>query len=109
MLTKDVEGRPLVKLIDLGIAKPLQSEMNLTGEGFFLGKVRYASPEQFGGQSGKEEIDHRSDLYSFGIVLYEILTGVHPIKGDDNQSVLAGHLFPSSSGFLRDRSSEPCP
>lgn len=99
MLTKDVEGHALVKLIDMGIAKPLQSEMNLTGEGLFLGKVRYASPEQFGGQTGSEEIDQRSDLYSFGIVLYELLTGVHPIKGEDNQTVLAGHLFHPPRSF----------
>ena len=99
MLTKDVEGRALVKLIDMGIAKPLQSEINLTGEGLFLGKVRYASPEQFGGQSGKDEIDHRSDLYSFGIVLYELLTGVHPITGEDNQTILAGHLFHPPRSF----------
>ncbi len=99
MLTKDVEGQALIKLIDMGIAKPLESEMNLTGEGLFLGKVRYASPEQFGGQTGKEEIDHRSDLYSFGIVLYELLTGAHPITGEDNQTILAGHLFHPPRSF----------
>jgi len=99
MLTKDVEGQPLIKLIDLGIAKPLQSELSLTGEGLFLGKIRYASPEQFGGPSGEETIDHRSDLYSFGIVLYELLTGTHPITGDDNQTILAGHLFHPPRAF----------
>ena len=93
MLTKDADGRPLVKLIDLGIAKPLVSEVDLTRSGYFIGKVRYASPEQFGGPKGEAEVDQRSDLYSLGVVLYELLTGVLPISGDDYKSALAGHLF----------------
>ncbi len=93
MLTRDVEGRPLVKLIDLGLAKPLQDEGSLTEKGTFLGKVRYASPEQFGGHEEDTAIDARSDLYSFGVVLYELLTGQPPITGSNYSSLIAGHLF----------------
>jgi len=99
MLSRDDEGLPLVKLIDLGIAKVLEEEghsqvnrRGLTGTGMFLGKVRYASPEQFHAQEGVT-MDARSDLYSFGLVLYELLTGRHPVRGSSVPSFIAGHLF----------------
>ncbi len=89
MLTGDgstLDGAaPRVKLIDLGIAKSLEATRQLTMAGKFLGKVKYAAPEQFSG-----EVDGRSDLYSLGVVLYELLTGVMPITGKDNMSLIAG-------------------
>ena len=90
MLTRGIEGEPLVKLIDLGIAKVLAGDANVTSTGTFLGKPRYASPEHFGADGG---IDGRSDLYSFGIVLYELLTGQVPVLGHDPASFMAGHLL----------------
>ena len=93
MLTRDMDGHPQVKLIDLGIAKALEGGASeLTTTGIFLGKPRYASPEQFG-ISGGAGLDARSDLYSFGIVLYELLTGQCPISGKDPASFMAGHLL----------------
>ena len=91
MVTKDVDGRPLIKLIDLGIAKPLEGEESLTMTGSFLGKFRYAAPEQFGG--GGLGIDGRTDLYSLGVVLYELVTGRHPFPGETQHEVVGGHLF----------------
>jgi serine/threonine protein kinase len=91
MVTKDVDGRPLIKLIDLGIAKPLEGDESLTLTGSFLGKFRYAAPEQFGG--GGLEIDGRTDLYSLGVVLYELVTGRHPFPGETQHEVVGGHLF----------------
>ncbi len=61
MLSIDVEGRPLVKIIDLGIAKRHGSDPQLTASGIFLGKFRYSSPEHFGAQ-GSGGIEARSDL-----------------------------------------------
>jgi serine/threonine protein kinase len=93
MLTRDVDGKPLVKLIDLGIAKRLQGDLGLTGTGMFIGKVHYASPEQFGGPKGDQKVDTLSDLYSFGVVLYELLTGVYPIYGSDYNTIISSHLY----------------
>lgn len=89
MLTRDVDGNPLIKLIDLGIAKALEGQGGMTTTGVFLGKPRYGSPERFSGDAW----DERSDLYSFGVVFYELLTGRCPITGNDPASLMAGHLF----------------
>ncbi len=93
MLTYDDEGRPQLKLIDLGIAKPLDNTINLTSTGVFLGKLKYSSPEQLGGLTPGETLDARSDLYSLGVVLYELLTGRLPFPGDSPKELLAAHLF----------------
>jgi len=99
ILSHDVEGRTQIKLIDLGIAKPLAETGKLTKEGLFLGKLRYSSPEQLGGVDGKAKIDQRSDLYALGVVLYELVTGSLPIAGEDYRSLLAGHLMHPPRSF----------
>jgi len=100
MLTKDDLGRPLVKLIDLGIVKPLAEDTTLTKTGLFMGKLHYASPEQFGQTEDGVELDQRSDLYSFGIVLYQMLTGEVPYSGSES-AIIAGHLFHPPRDFER--------
>ncbi|RKX29698.1 MAG: hypothetical protein DRP71_16030 [Verrucomicrobia bacterium] len=92
LISRDDEGDLLVKLIDLGIAKVAEGDENLTATGTFLGKVKYSSPEQFRSQTG-HEVDPRSDIYSFGVVLYELLTGIYPIKGNNISSLISGHLM----------------
>lgn len=98
MLTLDVDRRPLVKLIDLGIAKRVDAEKQLTTRGSFLGKFRYASPEHFGA-SGHDGIEPRSDLYSFGVVLYELLTKSFPMPAETTSQLIAAHLMRTPRDF----------
>lgn len=99
MLSRDADGKPTVKLIDLGIVKLLEAEATgLTSTGMFIGKVRYASPEQFKSAEGSK-LDQRSDLYSFGVVFYELLTGRLPVVGDTASALIAAHLYHPPLGF----------
>jgi eukaryotic-like serine/threonine-protein kinase len=81
-----------IKLIDLGIAKVMQGETALTVGDAFLGKLRYCSPEQLAAGSSTTALDGRSDLFSFGIVLSEMLTGTCPLPGQSVQSIVAAHM-----------------
>ncbi|WP_432102526.1 protein kinase domain-containing protein [Streptomyces sp. bgisy091] len=79
-----------VKICDFGIARlgrDVGFTSRLTGTGIAMGTPHYMSPEQISGA----EVDHRSDLYSLGCVLYEIATGVPPFDMEDAWSVLVGH------------------
>jgi serine/threonine protein kinase len=92
MIDRDEGGEQRVKLIDLGIAKQGDStEANKTKTGMFVGKWKYCSPEHLGMLDAGERIDGRADLYSFGIVLYEMLTGVPPFQADTPHAYLMLH------------------
>ena len=84
-----------VKIIDFGIARAT-SHNTATTDGSLKGKVAYMSPEQAGG--GK--IDHRSDIFSVGIILYELATGRHLYAGEDSKQQLAMAV---SGGFVSAR------
>ncbi len=92
MIDRDEDGEQRVKLIDLGIAKQGDAtEANKTKTGMFVGKWKYCSPEHLGMLDSGERIDGRADLYSFGIVLYEMLTGVPPFQADTPHAYLMLH------------------
>jgi serine/threonine-protein kinase len=77
-----------VKLMDFGIARTDGEPSKLTATGTTLGSVNYMSPEQVKGAG----TDERSDLYSVGISLYEMVTGEKPFHGDSNFSIMSAHI-----------------
>ncbi len=77
----------VVKLMDFGIARS-GNEPGLTKTGTTLGSLYYMSPEQVKGQP----TDARSDLYSVGVSLYEMVTGARPFRADSDYSLMAAHL-----------------
>jgi len=79
MITSD--GK--VKIMDFGLAR-IGEEQELTKKGMTIGTVAYMSPEQAKG----EEVDFKTDIWSFGVVLYELLCGQLPFKGDYEQAVI---------------------
>jgi serine/threonine protein kinase len=78
----------VVKLMDFGIAKSA-TDRRLTMTGTTMGSLYYMSPEQIKGSGG---LDARSDLYSVGVSLYELVTGKHPFDGDSQFAIMAAHL-----------------
>ncbi|MES1175707.1 MAG: protein kinase [Myxococcales bacterium] len=82
-------GGPLLKLIDFGIAKLRAStefQKGLTRAGVIMGTPEYMAPEQL---FAAENVDHRADLYSLGVILFEMLSGRRPADGDDVETIVA--------------------
>jgi serine/threonine-protein kinase len=88
----------VVKVVDFGLAK-LAGQVKLTREGTTVGTVAYMSPEQAKG----EAVDQRTDIWSLGVVLYEMLSAVLPFKGDYEQTLIHSILQqePERLGKLR--------
>jgi serine/threonine protein kinase len=78
----------IVKLMDFGIAKSTGAEHTLTATGTTLGSLYYMSPEQIQGSN----VDGRSDLYSVGVSLYELLTCKKPFEGTSQFSIMSAHM-----------------
>jgi len=86
-----VDGGPrMVKLLDFGIAKLMRAQMKIekTQTGNMLGTPRYISPEQARGI----DVDHRSDIYSLGVIAYEMLAGRPPFQGETAMDLVVKHL-----------------
>lgn len=81
----------VLKLMDFGIAK-VTSDHSLTMTGTTLGSLYYMSPEQI---QGAANLDGRSDLYSVGVALYELVTGKRPFDGESQFSIMQAHLASS--------------
>jgi len=89
LLARDIEGGMLPKLLDFGIAKLLDGEAtHTTRPGATIGTPQYMSPEQCAGRA----VDHQTDVYSFGVLLHEVLTGKRPFEGSSPLRVMALHL-----------------
>jgi serine/threonine protein kinase/uncharacterized protein HemY len=82
VLIAPYDGKPVVKVIDFGIAKALGQQLTertlVTGFGAVVGTLEYMSPEQ--AELNNQDIDTRSDVYSLGVLLYELLTGTTPLE-----------------------------
>lgn len=84
ILVADIDGHPVAKVIDFGLAKALQRDLLFAGPamatefGQVLGTLNYMSPEQAG--LNHQDVDTRSDIYSLGLILCELLTGHTPIE-----------------------------
>ncbi|ALB40127.1 MULTISPECIES: serine/threonine-protein kinase [unclassified Anabaena] len=95
MVIQDPSFGELVKVLDFGIAKLLMSDSDHTK--FYLGTLAYSSPEQIEGK----ELDSRSDIYSFGIMMFEMLTGKIPVVASTNTfgSWYKAHTFEKPCSF----------
>ncbi|MGB8957755.1 MAG: protein kinase [Candidatus Aminicenantales bacterium] len=92
----------VVKVVDFGLVK-LAGQVKLTREGTTVGTVAYMSPEQAKG----ETVDQRTDIWSLGIVLYEMLSGVLPFKGDYEQTLIHSILQQEPERLARLRKDLP--
>jgi len=97
LLVAQPSGEDLVKVLDFGIAKVREGAMDVGGgytatqTGMVVGTPQYISPEQAMGRSG-DQIDGRADLYSLGVVVYEMLTARQPFESDTAMGLLLHHL-----------------
>ena len=96
ILVASIDGRATPKIIDFGIAKAMRDQQRLTDvtamtlEQQLLGTPQYMSPEQ--ARTGGTDVDTRSDIYSLGAVLYELLSGVSPLDGPSGPSTALEQL-----------------
>jgi len=94
------KGQP--KIMDFGLAK-LRSRTVLTKEGTTLGTIAYMSPEQAKGRA----VDHRTDIWSFGVMLFEMISGRRPFKGEYDQAMIYSLLNDSPEPLTALRTGVP--
>ncbi|MDH4156321.1 MAG: tetratricopeptide repeat protein, partial [candidate division Zixibacteria bacterium] len=97
-----VDGDGRLKILDFGLASVSSTE-ELTASGYALGTVGYISPEQIRG----EKADERSDIFSFGVVLYQMLTGRQPFRRDTDVATMNAVLTDSQEPVSRSRGDVP--
>lgn len=100
MLSYDSDDRLVAKIIDLGIAKDVNTvSADTTQAGVLIGNPRYMSPEQLGLLGDDERLDGRTDIYSLGIVLYELLVGVPPFASETPHGYVMKRLTQTPAPF----------
>lgn len=83
------DDEELVKILDFGLAKAVDGSMDVTQIGEVVGTPHYMSPEQI---RGGRELDLRTDIYSFGVIFYEMLTGKVPFDGEALVDIMIKHV-----------------
>lgn len=95
ILVAEVNGKPIPKIIDFGVAKALHQKLTdrtmFTAHGQVLGTLEYMSPEQ--AFQSEVDVDTRSDIYSLGVILFELLTGSTPIRSAGKERPSFGELL----------------
>ncbi len=97
-LYKDEHNAVTAKILDFGIAKLFtqdEESLKMTETGAVMGSPAFMSPEQ----SRAEEVDHRTDIYSLGVVMFQAATGVLPFKGKDVFETLYKHIYEPAPMF----------
>jgi serine/threonine protein kinase len=96
ILTTDEHGQEVAKVLDFGIAKLREaageSRPEMTMTGMVVGTPLYMSPEQFMGKKAGGDIDGRTDIYSLGVVLYQMVTAELPFEADTPYALMLQHL-----------------
>jgi serine/threonine protein kinase/tetratricopeptide (TPR) repeat protein len=109
---RDADGR--IKILDFGLARVRQEPPSGSGEsktearssaGVVVGTIPYMSPEQLSGRA----LDHRSDIFSLGVMLFEMATGRRPFQGDSSAELISSILRDDPSRALRETTSVPSP
>ncbi|MEA3151471.1 MAG: eukaryotic-like serine/threonine-protein kinase [Gammaproteobacteria bacterium] len=84
-----IDNDSLLKIVDFGVAAAQsQGDTQLTKTGYVIGSPKYMAPEQILGK----KVDERADIYSLGVILYELLTGIPPYSRGDHMSVMYQHV-----------------
>ncbi len=102
ILVRHINDEDFIKIMDFGVAKLLQQEDSnrpLTMDGHTPGTPEYMSPEQV---LGKSDIDARSDLYSMGLIVYEMLSGIRPFKRETALASAVAHLRENAPPFPKE-------
>jgi eukaryotic-like serine/threonine-protein kinase len=111
IMLDEATGGDWAKVLDFGIAKIQQTERSihetdpgLTAPNLIIGTPQYMSPEQ---ASQASDIDTRSDIYSFGVIIYEMLTGHVPFSGDSPTGIMMKHIQEPPPSILEERPDLP--
>jgi len=84
-----IDDQSLLKIVDFGVAAAqTQADTQLTKTGYVIGSPKYMAPEQILGK----KVDERADIYSLGVIMYELITGVPPYSRGDHMSVMYQHV-----------------
>jgi len=98
-----IDEKGKVKIVDFGLAKIKNVSRGITRQDSTVGTLKYMSPEQIRNQN----VDHRSDIWSFGVILYEMITGRYPFKGEHDASLFYSIINQSPEPLARYKSDIP--